>query len=279
MKAYRIGRIAQPWINFEPPIRGGVYRKNQDDDSDCATSSEDDDLSLASTSVLGSFNSSSTSLNLLDATEVDSNNSNSGSGTRKRRVSRDQLKDYGGEGRSDSDIYRRRAFQASSDTQDGQSSSSSPILSGLQPPVDTVAPGLAWNELVDSIATRKFSHPAVVASPSPYTSADIYTSVAVQKEIDDDTRNYPSLDLKTQRNITLKYQALHQRVKDEGFYDCRYTEYGKEFIRYALLFAIFFTALRYEWYLTAAAFLGLFWVSQWVAVYLIRARSDHCSIK
>ena len=261
MKAYRIGRIIQPWINFEPPIRGGVYRKHHEDDSDCAISSEDDDLSLASNSILGSFNSSSTSLNLLDTAELESNDKNPD--THKRRVSNDKRKDDRGEGRSHSDIYRRRAFEASNDTQDGHSSSPSSILPGLYPPVDIVASDVALNDDGGSSVTRKPSHPAITVSPPPYASADIYASIAVQKEIDDDIRNYPSLDLKTQRDITLKYQALHQRVKDEGFYDCRYTEYGKELIRYSLLFAIFFTALRCEWYLTSAAFLGLFWVSQW----------------
>ncbi|CAF9904326.1 MAG: hypothetical protein ALECFALPRED_007498 [Alectoria fallacina] len=86
-----------------------------------------------------------------------------------------------------------------------------------------------------------------------------YTSYVVQKGIDDNVRDNPSLDAETQRAITLKYQTLHQRVKDEGFYDCHYLEYGKELLRYALLFSLFFTFLRAGWYLTSACFLGLFW--------------------
>lgn len=31
MKAYRIGRVQLPWTNLEPPIRGGVHRKLNDD--------------------------------------------------------------------------------------------------------------------------------------------------------------------------------------------------------------------------------------------------------
>ena len=94
--------------------------------------------------------------------------------------------------------------------------------------------------------------------PSP----DAYTAKQIQKEINKDLRDYPPLDAKTQGSITLKYQALHQRVKDEGFYDCHYIEYGKELVRYTILFTIFITFLRSEWYLTSAAFLGLFWVSR-----------------
>jgi delta8-fatty-acid desaturase len=86
-----------------------------------------------------------------------------------------------------------------------------------------------------------------------------YIMRAEQNEIDDDHRTYPSLDTQTQRNISWKYEQLHQRIKDEGFYDCPYLSYGKEFLRYSLLFACFITALRAEWFLTSAAFLGLFW--------------------
>ena len=94
-----------------------------------------------------------------------------------------------------------------------------------------------------------------------HLSPEDYTTSAVQRAIDNDCRDNPSLDAKTQGAITLKYQMLHQRVKDEGFYDCHYVEYGKEIVRYALLFSLFFAFLRAEWYLTSACFLGLFWVS------------------
>ncbi|KAL9111601.1 MAG: hypothetical protein Q9187_007906 [Circinaria calcarea] len=281
MKAYRIGRITQPWINFEPPIRGGVYRKPVEEDADGAVSSEDDDLSVASNSILGSFNSSSTSLNLLDASQLEC--SKAGSDAAKNRVSEDKTGNNGREREvgsdSDSDTYRRRPFQAGDDIQAAYSPSPSPIMSGLHTPVDLIASELALNEVGHGSATRKSSHPAIAVSPAPYASADIYSSIAIQKEIDDDTRNYPSVDLETQRTITLKYQALHQRVKNEGFYDCRYTEYAKELIRYSILFAIFFTALRYEWYLTSAAFLGLFWVSQWPEQHWVKTAADDCSIK
>ena len=87
-----------------------------------------------------------------------------------------------------------------------------------------------------------------------------YTAQVMQQEIDDNIAAYPSLDADTQRVITLKYQALHERVKNEGYYDCRYIEYGKEAIRYSTLFATFLFALHSKWYITSAVFLGLFWV-------------------
>jgi sphingolipid 8-(E)-desaturase len=92
------------------------------------------------------------------------------------------------------------------------------------------------------------------------SSVDDYISRAVQGEINSDIQDFPSLDMHTQRVINLKYRALHDRVAREGFYQCRYSEYGKEALRYTGLFACSLLALRSGWYLTSAAFLGLFWV-------------------
>lgn len=86
-----------------------------------------------------------------------------------------------------------------------------------------------------------------------------YVANTVQDEINADLAKYPSLDFDTQRDIALKFKALHARVKDEGFYQCRYTEYGKEMVRYSALFAMFVFTLKKEWYFVSACFLGLFW--------------------
>lgn len=86
-----------------------------------------------------------------------------------------------------------------------------------------------------------------------------YVANTVQEEIDADIAKYPSLDFNTQRDIALKFEALHQRVKEEGYYNCRYIEYGKEMVRYTALFALFVSTLKQEWYFVSACFLGLFW--------------------
>lgn len=86
-----------------------------------------------------------------------------------------------------------------------------------------------------------------------------FVADTVQEEIDADIAKYPSLDFDTQRDIALKFEALHQRVKDEGFYQCRFIEYGKEMVRYSALFALFVFTLKKEWYFVSACFLGLFW--------------------
>ena len=215
MGAYRIGRVHLPWTNYTPPIRGGVFRKYQDEEE--SISSEDDEgLSLGSKSA--SLNSSTSSLELTPGGDSKSDFAPLIPATIKAAAI------YGNTS-NDDDLSHRRAFKATTDTH--------------------VYPALKHTK------TR---------SSSVHLSPTAYTAQTIQTEVDNDLRDYPSLDEETQRNITLKYQALHQLVKDGGFYDCRYSEYGKEAIRYSLLFATFLVTLHYGWYLTSACFLGLFWV-------------------
>lgn len=219
MGAYRIGRITHPWTNFTPPIRGGIYRKCQDEEESISSASDDEAPAL--TSRLASLNSSTTSLEL----ELDD-------GLKSlhepliRTISKST--DCDGDGCDNGvDVSHRGAFQ---------------VEDGIFDPCS------ASKGLADYIVPH-------VQSP------EAYTAQTVQAEINKDLDDYPSLDASTQRGITAKYQALHQRVKDEGFYDCRYAEYGKECVRYTILLTLFFIALRAGWYMTSAAFLGFFWVS------------------
>ena len=90
-------------------------------------------------------------------------------------------------------------------------------------------------------------------------SPEDYATSQVQHDIAVDIARYPSLDATTQYDIAVKFRALHQRVRDEGFYDCRFSEYGKEMVRYVTLFALFVFTLSRGWYVVSACFLGLFW--------------------
>ena len=78
----------------------------------------------------------------------------------------------------------------------------------------------------------------------------------------------PSLDAETQQQILLDYRELHEQIKAEGLYQCNYSAYGWESLRYGALFAAFAYLLYSKWYLTSALFLGLFWVSQ---IYVLRS--------
>lgn len=91
-------------------------------------------------------------------------------------------------------------------------------------------------------------------------SREEYIAEQEEKENHRDVLAYPALDCETQQAITKEYQALHERITQDGFYTCRYVEYGKDSLRFVALFAAFALTLRAEWYWTSAIFLGLFWV-------------------
>ena len=171
MNSYRIGRIAGNWLNFTPPIRGGLfaqYEKNGPAD-----------------------------------------------------ISKDPIS-----------IHAQQLSQFFSTT--------SPILDLKLEDDPTCTEG--------------------TTVPEPPSNMD--NTELVKQALDHDLDQYPSLDASTQRAIVEKYRALHQKIKAEGYYDCQYRHYAKEMGRYLCIFAAFFVALNYEWFITSAALLGLFWVYQ-----------------
>lgn len=213
MNKYRIGRIDGPWLNFTPPIRGGLYRDRRDEANESASSDDDELHSTFSTS-----NSSTTSVDSVESLSIVKP---TGDSLRVASV------------RKGHPIHR---LGHAVTTQQ-----SKPRSAYFESEVNNVSH--------EDTVSRQYQTPAE------------YGASAVQRAIDKDVEEYPSLDAETQQKITMKYQALHQRVKDENFYVCRYGEYGKELVRYAVLFSLFLVALRAEWYITSAAFLGFFWVS------------------
>lgn len=80
-----------------------------------------------------------------------------------------------------------------------------------------------------------------------------------QREIQTDKAKYPPLDPTTQAEIVRKYRLLHERIQSEGLYQCRYTSYAIECVRYAFFFTMFALFLKWGWYIPSAFFLGCFW--------------------
>ncbi len=60
-----------------------------------------------------------------------------------------------------------------------------------------------------------------------------------------DLDKYPAQDLDTQAKIMAKYRELHQRIRDEGLYQCNYWAYAVECCRYISLFALMLVCIHY----------------------------------
>ncbi|KAF3032689.1 hypothetical protein E8E11_001596 [Didymella keratinophila] len=80
-----------------------------------------------------------------------------------------------------------------------------------------------------------------------------------QQELDFDKAKYPSTDAETQDKITQKYRDLQREIQARGLYDCNYTSYGIECLRYGMFIALFLYALYSEWYITSAIPLACVW--------------------
>ncbi|TRX88582.1 hypothetical protein FHL15_010533 [Xylaria flabelliformis] len=151
----------------------------------------------------------------------------------------------------------------SSATASSSASTASSSDAGSRPP----SPIFDHDDDVD-VTLRKRQMPAAVSSAASVSSACsgepenegmAFLNSLTHEQIALDQEKYPPIDSATQDNIVSKYRELHQRVKDEGLYQCNYWAYGVECCRYTLLAAASFVFLQWGWYFTSAVCLGAFW--------------------
>ncbi|WQF81096.1 Putative cytochrome b5-like heme/steroid binding domain, fatty acid desaturase [Colletotrichum destructivum] len=219
MKAFRIGRKpAGPWVNMTPPIRGGVYVKQDTTPAPGASTPDVTDAAAAA-----SIADSSSDLDEDDSTD-DAASELSARSSRTSLTSECSSAEVDG---------KTKPAAAAPEIETG-------IRRRLAAPVDS-----AGDDVLLSGRSRM--------------TPEQYTDWAIQQNVNKDLDEYPSLDPAVQLDIQMKYRLLHERVKDAGLYDCPYLDYGKEMCRYSTLFACFLVALRCEWFITSACFLGLFW--------------------
>lgn len=225
MPAYRIGRVQLPWTNLVPPIQGGVHRRL---DSDALADPDHETL----------LKSDTRPINIIH-TDADLDQD------------QDQDRDSATEETAEiSSLFSSPPFPLSS--------SNSSVGCDDDESVRRVVSGAPTTSAQNENGAK--SSPPTAPFPTDKLSRETYTAALEQKEIADGIRNYPSLDPETQEAIRAEYKALHKLVQEQGHYNCRYSEYGKEMIRYTMLFCTFLYLVRIEWYLTSACFLGMFWV-------------------
>ncbi|EUC31855.1 hypothetical protein COCCADRAFT_6350 [Bipolaris zeicola 26-R-13] len=150
------------------------------------------------------------------------------------------------------------ATSASSSDQEATSSSSSANNSPLFEPADRPSDPLRkrnGNNITRASSTSSISS-AELDQKSPKMSL---LDRRTQEELDLDKAKYPSVDFVTQDNITQKYRELQVRIKKEGLYECNYSAYGIECLRYGSFLAAFLFLLHAGWYITSAIPLACLW--------------------
>ena len=146
----------------------------------------------------------------------------------------------------------------SGSSSEGSSLSSSPVFDASDSQSRMTRHG--WTGLSDdddrsSISSVSSLELSSMDQRNKTLSIDTYT----QREIEIDLEKYPSLDQATQDGITEKYRALHQRIRNEGLFECNYVSYLIEICRYIFLFTMCLLSLRWGYYALGGVFLGMFW--------------------
>ena len=80
-----------------------------------------------------------------------------------------------------------------------------------------------------------------------------------QQDLQHDLEVFPSLDPATQTSIIQKYRQLDESIKSEGLYNCNYSAYRIEALRYTLLAALSYYFLQKQWFSLSGALLGMLW--------------------
>ncbi|KAK5137956.1 hypothetical protein LTR08_005752 [Meristemomyces frigidus] len=103
-----------------------------------------------------------------------------------------------------------------------------------------------------SLSDMELDEPTSSTKVSP---ADDMTA----RELQHDLEKYPSLDPTTQADIIAKYKRLDTRIRAEGLYNCNYTAYAIEALRYTTLAALSYYCLQTHHFTLSALFLGMLW--------------------
>lgn len=98
-----------------------------------------------------------------------------------------------------------------------------------------------------------------IVDPEIYMRNPPLDITSASSDLPSEFDNYPPLTPEVQRQITLKYRELDNRLWREGYYECHYSRYLPELARYATLGFLSYVALCFQWYCTSAIFLGLMW--------------------
>lgn len=116
----------------------------------------------------------------------------------------------------------------------------------------------------DEVRLRRTGNDTPISRASSLSSSEpeeqfSSAEASIAHAISSDTSKYPRLDKRSQEEVVAKYRQLDERLRSEGLYQCPYSAYAREFVRYSILFAFFMTTLHYSYYILSGLFLGLLW--------------------
>ncbi|KAL1609672.1 hypothetical protein SLS59_001181 [Nothophoma quercina] len=147
----------------------------------------------------------------------------------------------------------------SSSDHDNASSASSADQSPVFEPADKTSSVRQRNTANIARASSSSSVSSIGLEDIPRSPKMSVLDRRTQKELDFDKAKYPSTDAETQYKITQKYRDLQEEIQTRGLYDCNYTSYGIECLRYGTFIALFLYALYSGWYITSAIPLACVW--------------------
>lgn len=143
--------------------------------------------------------------------------------------------------------------------EDSDSQQSSEEPSPVFDAVENRRQGLRQRQRKDTAISRASSATSISSIELNDKPELSHVDPQTRQVLDLDAFEYPSLQSDVQADIVSKYRLLNQRIKAEGLYQCNYTSYLIEIIRYTILFTTSLTLLHYGWYKLSAVFLGCFW--------------------
>jgi delta8-fatty-acid desaturase len=162
----------------------------------------------------------------------------------------------------EADLHRSNGAEEQDSSSQESSGTSSPIFDAVEYSPTSVRRRIGREVPSDTSSVSSVS----LEDESPKMS---HMDLRTREEIDLDLAKYPPLEPEVQDEIVQKYRLLNDRIKAEGLYQCRYSSYLVELIRYTILFGTCLYFLQRGggasgwqasgWYLLSSIFLGLFW--------------------
>ena len=136
-------------------------------------------------------------------------------------------------------------------------------MSNDSSPSSSIPPSPTFDTADQTLRRRRSTDIGSLSSASslslPATDGKDLLETRTSAQIAADTAQYPSLSAASQDSIIDKYRELNVQIRAAGLYQCHYSDYGFECLRYALIFMTSMCLLHYSQHALSAVFLGLFW--------------------